>query len=98
VPPGVGSEYGHFEVLGGGVLVCLTRGVTIQVLELHRGPEYANQTVTRRLNSPRQNQSVNLILICHSDRFLFLCIRIEMINIAAAAASEYREGTSTGEQ
>ena len=48
VPPGVGSDYGHFEVLGGGVLVCLTRGVTIQVLELHRGPEYANQTVTRR--------------------------------------------------
>ena len=76
----------------------MTRGVTMEALSLLRGPEYADQAVTRRLNSPRQNQSVNLILICHSDRFLFLCIRIEMINIAAAAASEYREGTSTGEQ
>ena len=28
-PPGVGSGYGHFVVLGGGVLVCLTRGVII---------------------------------------------------------------------
>jgi len=29
VPPGVGSGYGHFEVLGGGVRVRLTRRVII---------------------------------------------------------------------
>jgi hypothetical protein len=48
VPPAVGSDYGHFKVLGGGVLVRLTRGVKIQALALLRGPEYADQAVTRR--------------------------------------------------
>ena len=47
VPPGVGSGYDRSEVLGGGVRVCLTRGVTIQALELQRGPKYADQAVTR---------------------------------------------------
>ena len=47
VPPGVGSDYGHFAVLGGGSeLANLARGATIQALALHRGPEYADQAVT----------------------------------------------------
>ena len=46
VPPGVGSGYGHFEVLGGGVRGRLTHGVTIESLAIHRGPKYADQAVT----------------------------------------------------
>ena len=48
VPLEVGSGSGHFEVLGGGVWVRLTRGVTIWALALLRGPEYADQAVTGR--------------------------------------------------
>jgi len=46
VPPGVGSGYGYFEVLGGGVRGRLTHGVTIESLAIHRGPKYADQAVT----------------------------------------------------
>ena len=46
VPPGVGSGYGHFEVLGDGVRGRLTHGVTIESLVIHRGPKYADQAVT----------------------------------------------------
>jgi hypothetical protein len=46
VPPEVGSEYGHFEVLGDGVRGRLTHGVTIESLAIHRGPKYADQAVT----------------------------------------------------
>ena len=46
VPPRVGSEYGHFEVLGDGVRGRLTHGVTIESLAIHRGPKYADQAVT----------------------------------------------------
>ena len=79
--------------LGWGLSRLDTRGYNTGHSTPHRGPKYADQAVTGRLNSPRQNQSINLISICHSDRFLFLCIRIEMINIAAAAI-EIRIGVS----
>jgi len=53
VPPGVGSGYDRFEVLGGGVRVRLTRGVIIQVIPPHRSTEYADQAVTGRSGAPQ---------------------------------------------
>ena len=44
----MGSGYGRSVVLGGGVCVRLARRVTMEALALHRGPEYADQTVTGR--------------------------------------------------
>ena len=58
VPPAVGSDYGHFKVLGGGVRVRLTRGVIIQVIPPHRSTEYADQTVTGRSRGAGWRKSV----------------------------------------
>jgi len=48
VPPGVGSRFGHLVVLGSGVRVRLTHGVTIVAFSPREGPEYADQAVTGR--------------------------------------------------
>ena len=50
VPAGVGSGYAHFEVLGGGVRVFLTRSVIIEVSTLHRGP---NMQIKRLLGDQK---------------------------------------------
>ena len=48
LPPVVGSGYGRFEVLGSGVRVRMTHGVTIVAFSPREGPEYADQAVTGR--------------------------------------------------
>jgi len=53
LPPGVGSGYAHFEVLGVGLEKHLTRGVTIQTVQQHRGHKFADKPITRLSGHPK---------------------------------------------